>query len=185
MTRVGKRLSPEVRICAWNEQNPEEYKKTLPFLNEIDKQYSLLIPDAYDRQKSKADELVMRVDKTVFTTITTNINFQTALHYDKGDDPEGFGNLAVIQRGNYTGGETCFVQYGIGFNVRSGDILFMDTHKLHGNLPIYLEEGAVRLSVVCYLRYNLWERTRNWTQEQANDFIAQLKAFNKNKSIPV
>ncbi len=185
MTRQGKRLSPEVRICAWNEQNPEDYKKTLPLLKDIDKQYARLVPEAYARQKAKADELVMRVDETVFTTITTNINYQTALHYDKGDDPEGFGNLVVIQRGNYTGGETCFAQFGIGFNVRSGDILFMNTHHLHGNLPIYLEEGAVRLSVVCYLRLNLWERTRNWTQEQANDFITQLKTFNKNKSIPV
>jgi len=185
MTQAGKRLSPEVRICAWNEQNPDEYLKTLPFLNEIDRQYQRLVPDAYTKQKEKADELVMRVDKTAFTTITTNVNFQTALHYDKGDDPDGFGNLAVIQRGNYKGGETCFVQYGVGFNVRSGDVLFMNTHRLHGNLPLYLEEDAVRLSIVCYLRLNLWKRTRNWTQEQADDFIAELRSFSKNKSIPV
>jgi hypothetical protein len=185
MTQQGKRLSPEVRICAWNEQNPDDYLKTLPFLNEIDRQYQRLVPDAYTKQKEKADELVMRVDKTAFTTVTTNVNFQTALHYDKGDDPDGFGNLAVIQRGNYKGGETCFVQYGVGFNVRSGDVLFMNTHRLHGNLPLYLEEGAVRLSVVCYLRLNLWKRTRNWTQEQADDFIAELRSFSKNKSIAV
>lgn len=185
MTQQGKRLSPEVRICAWNEQNPADYLKTLPFLNEIDRQYERLVPDAYAKQKEKADELVMRVDKTAFTTITTNVNFQTALHYDRGDDPDGFGNLAVIQRGNYKGGETCFVQYGVGFNVRSGDVLFMNTHRLHGNLPLYLEENAVRLSVVCYLRLNLWKRTRNWTQEQADAFIAELRSFSKNKSIAV
>jgi hypothetical protein len=179
MTQQGKKMFPEVRTCAWNEQHPEEYLKTLPLLNEIDKQYSILVPDAYARQKDKADELVMRVDKTAFTTITTNVNFQTALHYDKGDDPEGFGNLSVIQRGNYKGGETCFAQYGIGFNVRSGDVLFMCVHKLHGNLPFYLEEGAVRLSIVCYLRLNLWKRTRNWTQEQADAFIAELRSFSK------
>jgi len=185
MTQKGKQLSPEVRICAWNEQNPDDYLKTLPLLNEIDNQYFRLVPDAYARQKEKADELVMRVDKTAFTTITTNVNFQTACHYDKGDDPDGFGNLSVIQRGNYKGGETCFPQYGVGFNVRSGDILFMNTHRLHGNLPFYLEEGAVRLSIVCYLRVKLWERTRNWTQEQADTFIAELRSFSKNKSIPV
>jgi hypothetical protein len=185
-SKMGKnQITPEVRICAWNEQNPTDYQKTLPLLNEIDKQYARLVPDAYACQKEKADELVMRVDKTAFTTITTNVNFQTACHYDKGDDPEGFGNLSVIQRGNYKGGETCFPQYGVGFNVRSGDILFMNTHRLHGNLPLYLEEGAVRLSIVCYLRLNLWKRTRNWTQEQADKIIADLRSFSKNKCIRV
>ena len=83
------------------------------------------------------------------------------MHTDKGDDEEGFGNLTVIERGSYKGGETCFPQYGLGVNVRTGDILFMDVHQLHGNLPMHKKSAdAERLSVVCYLRTKVWKLTR-------------------------
>lgn len=35
------------------------------------------------------------IKDTAFTT--TNINFKTRLHKDRGDDDEGFGNLVVIE----------------------------------------------------------------------------------------
>ena len=74
--------------------------------------------------------------------------------------------MAVIEKGKYTGGETCLPQYGIGINVRTGDILFMDVHEWHGNLPIHLEEkNAQRLSIVCYLRKNVWEKTKHKTKK--------------------
>ena len=42
----------------------------------------------------------------------------------------------------------------------------MDVHEWHGNLPIHLEEkDAKRLSVVCYLRHNVWEKTKNKTKK--------------------
>jgi hypothetical protein len=46
------------------------------------------------------------IANTVFSTITINRNFRTAIHKDKGDLPEGFGNLGVLQAGNYEGGIT-------------------------------------------------------------------------------
>jgi hypothetical protein len=92
------------------------------------------------------------------------VNYQTATHTDKGDDEEGFGNLAVIERGKYEGGETCFPQYGIGVDVRQGDVLYMDVHHHHANLPVVLtEKDAIRLSVVCYLRKRVWLITKGKT----------------------
>jgi hypothetical protein len=94
------------------------------------------------------------------------VNFQTTVHTDKGDDSEGFGNLAVIERGKYSGGETCFPQYGIGVNVRTGDVLYMDVHHPHANLPIILESpDAKRLSIVCYLRKSIWDQTKGKTKK--------------------
>jgi hypothetical protein len=164
----------EARQCAWNCKEPESFLQTIPFINEVDELYNKLIPDKYSLQKKKTDEMCMKIGDTVFSTVTTNINFQTALHYDKGDDEEGFGNLSVIQKGDYRGGETCLVQYGVGVNVRSGDILLMGVHNLHGNLPIYFEKDAIRLSIVCYLRINLWKRTRNWSQEKCDEHISTI-----------
>ena len=155
-----------VRETRFNMDYPENYKKVVPLIEDIDKLYKKYIPDNYLKQKRKANQTYFKIANTSFTTVTTNINFQTTMHTDKGDDEEGFGNLTVIEDGKYTGGETCFPQYGIGVDVRTNDILFMDVHQIHGNLPIHFENKDVkRLSIVCYLRRNLWEKTKNKTKK--------------------
>ena len=151
----------EVRDTAFSANNPDKFKSTFPYIKEIDTQYKKLVPAQYAKQRKKADQTFFKIPGTSFTTLTTNINFQTSIHTDKGDDVDGFGNLAVIERGEYTGGETCFPQYGIAVNVREGDILFMNVHEWHGNLPIVkANENVIRMSVVCYLRKNVWLRTK-------------------------
>jgi len=164
--KLGRKPSINVRECRFNMDHPEMYKKTIPLIKEIDNMYAKLTPDHYAKQISKAKQTHFKIDNTSFTTITTNINFQTGIHTDKGDDEEGFGNLAVIERGNYTGGETCFPQYGIGVDVRGGDVLFMDVHQPHANLPIHKKtDDATRLSIVCYLRKNVWLNSKNKTRK--------------------
>jgi hypothetical protein len=154
-----------VRECRFNMEYPEEYKKTIPMIKDIDVLYAKLIPEKYKLQKKKANQTHFKIANTAFTTVTTNVNYQTTIHTDKGDDVEGFGNLAVIERGNYKGGETCFPQYGIGVDVRMGDVLFMDVHQPHANLPIKKEnDEAIRLSIVCYLREKVWRNTMGKTR---------------------
>jgi len=154
-----------VRPTAFNLDYPDKFNKALPFIKEIDKYYEEYIPENYGKQRAKANQTPYSIAGTSFTTITTNVNFQTTVHTDKGDDSEGFGNLAVIEKGKYKGGETCFPQYGIGVNVRTGDILFMDVHHPHANLPIILEsDDAQRLSIVCYLRQSIWNQTKGKTK---------------------
>uniref|UniRef100_A0A6C0E8C6 2OGFeDO JBP1/TET oxygenase domain-containing protein n=1 Tax=viral metagenome TaxID=1070528 RepID=A0A6C0E8C6_9ZZZZ len=181
--KMGKTPDVTVRECRFNQDYPEKYKKTIPFIKEIDEQYSKLTPDQYKLQRKKANQTYFKIPGTSFTTITTNVNFQTTIHTDKGDDEEGFGNLAVIEHGKYTGGETCFPQYGIGVDVRTGDILFMDVHQPHANLPIVKEtDDAIRLSIVCYLRKNVWLRTKNKTRrfyERHNKTIKNMRTMPK------
>ena len=164
--KLGIKTPIEVRETMFLSDHPEKFKKMIPFVQKIDALYKKLVPDHYKKQYAKAKETYFKIGNTSFTTMTTTINFQTTIHKDTGDDEEGFGNLAVIERGKYTGGETCFPQYGIGVDVREGDILFMDVHEWHANLPIIKEnENVERLSVVCYLRRKVWERTRNKTRK--------------------
>uniref|UniRef100_A0A6C0HT44 2OGFeDO JBP1/TET oxygenase domain-containing protein n=1 Tax=viral metagenome TaxID=1070528 RepID=A0A6C0HT44_9ZZZZ len=169
-----------VRQCRFNMDNPEKYKKTIPLIKDIDNLYAKLTPEQYKLQRRKANQTYFKIPGTSFTTVTTNINYQTSTHKDKGDDEEGFGNLAVIERGEYTGAETCFPQYGIGVNVRSGDILFMDVHQPHANLPMHKKEkDAIRLSIVCYLRKNVWLRSKNKTRrfyESHNKTVKNLRS---------
>jgi hypothetical protein len=49
--------------------------------------------------------------------------------------------------------------------VRTGDILFMDVHQPHANLPIHKKtDDTIRLSIVCYLRKKVWLNTKNKTR---------------------
>jgi len=174
-------ITPDVTVreCRFNMDHPEKYKETIPLIKEIDGLYKELTPDHYKAQRKKANQTHFKIPGTSFTTITTNVNYQTTIHCDKGDDEDGFGNLAVIEDGKYTGGETCFPQYGLGINVRGGDMLFMDVHQPHGNLPIKkLTDDTIRLSVVCYLRKNIWLRTKNKTRkffEKHNKTMKKLR----------
>ena len=172
-----------MRECRFNADYPEKYKKLMPLIQEIDDNYKKLIPENYNKQLKKANETLFRISNTSFTTITTNVNFQTSIHRDKGDDEEGFGNLCVIENGEYNGAETCFPQYGIGVDVRNGDILFMDVHKYHGNLPMVSKNNdVIRLSIVCYLRHNVWKNTLNITKEEMikhNELLKSIKKIKK------
>ena len=175
-------LPLEVRETEFLVKYPDKFKKMIPYIEQIDALYKNYVPDCYAKQYAKAKETPFRIANTSFTTITTNINFRTTIHTDKGDDEEGFGNLAVIERGKYAGGETCLPQYGVGVDVREGDILFMDVHEWHGNLPIVpKEKGAERMSVVCYLRKNVWNRTRNKSRRFMKQHNNKLRQTHKSK----
>ena len=65
---------------------------------------------------------------------------------------EGFGNLAVLEGGEYTGGYTILPKYGVGVDCRSCDLALFDVHELHGNTEIKRIGNAERISVVCYFR---------------------------------
>jgi len=178
----NKKISLSVRETRFNTDYPEKFKKALPLIKEIDYYYKKYAPEQYRNQRRKADQTPFKIPGTAFTTVTTNVNFQTTIHTDKGDDEEGFGNLVVIENGKYSGGETCFPQYGIGVDVRTGDVLYMDVHEAHGNLPIITQDkGAKRLSIVCYLRKKIWENTKNKTKKFMLKHNKTIKNLRKEK----
>ena len=177
LKQLGKPIpNITVRETRFLVEYPQKFMKLMPLLKEIDYLYKQLVPDFYIKQKRKAKQTPFHIENTAFTTVTTNVNYQTAVHTDKGDDSEGFGNLTVIEHGKYKGGETCFPQYGIGVDVRTSDILFMDVHQPHGTLPIELmTPDTKRLSIVCYLSINIWEQTHGKTHKFMEKHLSNLK----------
>jgi hypothetical protein len=176
------------RLTSYTQIYFKGYKQGLPFIQAIDKKFKDLVPDAYAKQLSRAKKQPeFRIDDTAFSSVTINRNFRTALHKDAGDYSEGFGNLSVVERGKYHGGETLFPQYKIGFNLRAGDFIAMDVHQWHCNAELYEtaedklfnrtlakiyehdpETGTMgseypfsRISFVCYLREKLIDCNAN------------------------
>lgn len=163
-----------VRITHFTRNYPEKWQKIIPLVEDIDRMYKKLAPKHYRFQKSKADETSFKIGGSCFSTITTNLNLQTACHRDSGNLKGTMGNLVVIQKGDYEGGYTGFPQYGVGVDVRSGDFLLMDVHKIHGNTPLKMKTPeAERLSIVSYLREGVHKNTRGSTQEDVKALEAK------------
>lgn len=162
--KTPKPDSKKPRLTGFNKNYPDDFKRTLPFLEAIDDCYKSLCPSEYEKQYATAEFCTpFRIANTSFTTVTVNKNYQTALHRDKGDFPKGFGNLTVFEKGKYTGGYTGFPQYGVGVDVRTGDFLAMDVHQPHCNTPIIpLSDDYERISFVCYLRNGIYEKLRKY-----------------------
>ena len=175
-----------VRESRFNIDYPDEWKKAYPMLKQIDSLYKKTVPTYYKKQRQKADQTHYKIRDTAFTTITTNVNFKTRLHKDRGDDDEGFGNLVVIEDGKYEGSETCFPQYGFGVDVRQNDILFMNVHEWHANLPMKPANKTVRrLSVVCYLRLNVWKITKGIEKEVLREHDKKVRLLGKHPERPM
>lgn len=170
------------RMTAYTQSYFKYYQQGLPFIQAIDRQFKRLVPAAHKRQLERASaKSDYQVAGTAFSSITINRNFRTGLHKDAGDFKGGFGNLSVVERGRYHGGETLFPQYGVGFDIRTGDFIAMDVHEWHCNTALYetkqdaafntrlpqvytndVETGIqgshhrfTRISFVCYLREKL------------------------------
>ena len=166
------------RMTNYTTTSLKRFQGGLPFIERIDELYKELLPEEHSDQHARCKETTdFQLNDTAFSTITMNRNFRTALHKDKGD--YGFGNLAVLEYGHYSGGYTCFPQYGVGFDLRQGDFVVMDVHQFHCNTPLYETDNDkeknesleniykrdnpeigtagickkyARLSFVCYLR---------------------------------
>lgn len=145
--------APPCRTTAFTSQQVEKWDKVLPLLHAIDKQFKKLIPKNHKIQYNRAHETDYVIGNTAFSTVTINNNWRTALHQDAGDLKEGFGNLVILQEGDYDGGYLGFPQFKVAVDPKHGDFLAMDVHQWHCNTKIVPKtKDYTRLSIVAYLR---------------------------------
>jgi len=149
---LGKN-APPCRTTAFTSQQVEKWTKVIPLIENIDSQFKKLIPKNHKIQYEAAQKTKFVIKDTAFSTVTINYNWRTALHKDAGDLKEGFGNLVVLEEGEYKGGSTGFPQFKVGVDCRHGDFLAMNVHEWHCNTKIIpITKEYSRLSLVAYLR---------------------------------
>jgi hypothetical protein len=106
---------PYCRQTKWTRDNLPEWEKLTPFIQLVDEQFRKLVPHRWANQHRFVQRIKdgWLVPNTVFTTCTVNRNFRTAIHTDRGDLAEGFGNLVAFEgeRG-YEGGVTALAGGG-------------------------------------------------------------------------
>lgn len=151
---------PYCRLTAYNLEDPARFERALPFIRAVNDVFAREVPERHAAQRAMIERTHpdFYIHGTVFTTITVNRNWQTAVHTDRGDLPEGFGVMSVLQAGRYTGGHLIFPQYRVAVDIRSGDVLLADVHEWHGNSPLRGVPGRYeRISCVFYYRRKMIE----------------------------
>lgn len=142
------------RETEFSRRNWSSFSRCEPFLRQLDKLYSRMAPMHHHLQKVAIPTQYQLCD-TVFSTITVNRNFRTAVHTDKGDFRSGLGVLAVIN-GKFEGCHLAIKKINKAFELKTGDVLLFDTSLEHGNTEVTsAADDWYRTSVVCYLRTGL------------------------------
>lgn len=150
--------NPRIPFCrqtAFNIQNGDKFSAALPLIQQASQQFQALMPERWAAQKAVVDKVSpdFIIPGTVFSTITVNKNWATAVHRDAGDLKAGFGVMTALRAGSFHGCYLCFPQYRVAVDMQSTDILLADVHQLHGNSPIRgISPRYERLSMVFYLR---------------------------------
>lgn len=147
---------PYCRLTAFNlADNGARFAKAMPFIHAVNDVFAATAPDRYAAQREiiQATSPDFYIHGTVFTTITVNKNWQTAVHKDAGDYKKGFGVMSALRAGNYIGCYLCWPAFRVAVNMRTTDVCLADVHEWHGNTPLVGVPGRYeRISCVFYYR---------------------------------
>ena len=175
---------PFCRQTGWTQANPEKYAMALPLVEHASKIYKKCLPIRWEEQRKYSENIDRHfmIGDSVYTTITINRSYRTAAHRDAGDlcdqgmpgvTPRGFSNLSVVSNGKaFDGYYLCFPEFRAAVNIQPGDLIMMDAHQIHGNVPlISCEEGFERLSLVFYMREAMAECGSHAFEETRKNFV--------------
>jgi hypothetical protein len=158
---IGFYDKPQCRLTSFAAHYWEEFQETWPLIRRVNEVFREYLPEQYANQAEAASRIDSRyvIADSVFSTVTVNRNFQTAVHIDEGDLHSGFGALTILTAGTFSGGELVFPQFRIGVDFKMQDVLLADVHQPHGNLPIVgVKDEYERVSLVLYFRESmLWK----------------------------
>jgi len=165
------------RATRFVNEYPKRWARTLPIVHAVDAMYRELHPEKHASQLATVNDTGWRIDGTAFTTVSVNASRST-YHTDAGNLVDSFGNLTVGATGEYTGSHLVMPRWRVAVDCRPGDFLLMDTLRLHGNTAIeQAGQGAMRLSIVCYVRKGIVDKTSGSTLEEARDAQQAFKAL--------
>jgi hypothetical protein len=173
--KYGKVPHTVCRKTAFNANHQELFDEANNFFRTIDNHYKDMAPDHYQSQFDFSKKILPEfvINRTTFTTVTCNHNWQTAIHTDKGDYPDGLGNLTVVGTDDYEGGYLGFPEWDIGVDLRATDVIIADVHQPHCNTPMVKKSPkSVRLSFVCYLRTDMAKCTKYYKDDM---YVSEVK----------
>ena len=141
-------------MTAFSKDEIEKWEHVQPMIKCVNNLYRKYCPKQYQYQKTYCDDVPdYCIPGTIFSTITVNLNWRTALHQDAGDLKNGYSALTVSENGKWEGAYLGYPQYGVAVDLREGDMLIKDPHQFHCNTKMKSKSAdAVRMTMVYYFR---------------------------------
>jgi hypothetical protein len=148
---------PFCRQTAWSLKRRDIFEISKSFVHEVDYVFKSELNDYWRDQHDFMRHVSQnfKYPHTTFSTVTVNLNLACRYHRDSGDFRGGMGNLVVLELGNERSGILVMPRVRKAFIVRPTDVLLMNVHDLHGNLPLTF--GGTRLTAVLYARERIHE----------------------------
>ena len=148
---------PFCRQTAWSLKRRDIFEISKPFVHEVDYVFKSELDDYWREQRDFMRHVSrnFKYPHTTFSTVTVNLNLACCYHTDDNDFRGGMGNLVVLELGNDRSGILVMPRERKAFIVRPTDVLLMDVHHMHGNLPLTF--GGTRLTTVLYARERIHE----------------------------
>jgi hypothetical protein len=176
---------PYGRLTKSTESKRKQFEDNQPFYHEINDLLRKFQPDKFEILNSRFKDVHpdYNLFGTAFTTITVNNNFQVAYHRDGNNAENAVAALAVMEIGEWDGGEFVFPELGIGFDIREGDVFIGDNQGLiHGMLPINEKTtDAENIMFVFYQRDGIVRLDSPQCEECRKEFLAHSAIHYKDK----
>ncbi len=185
------------RLTAWTGRHLPEWETLHVPLRRIGELMAEHVPDRHAAQlaRAQATDPNWVIPGTPFSTITVNNTYPTGVHTDKGDLDEGFSSIACLRRGNYTGGQLVFPSFRVAVDMKEGDLILMDAHQWHGNVPIVCPCGtqlngpcttcaSERISIVSYFRTKIEQCGTPAEEEQRAADLTDSRIARKTPTAP-
>ena len=165
----------------------DDFLAQKPLFHEVNDLFRELMPEAFadlNERFSKVKDERYNFFGTAFTSATVNNNYQVAVHYDGQNAVNGKAALFVMEQGDWSGGEFCFPQLGVGFDIREGDILIGDNQSLqHCMLPFeFHSDDAENVMFVLYAKEDLIKMDDLDCENCRRDFLAYAKENLRHKA---
>ena len=180
---------PFGRLTATTVRRYEDFEANVPFYHEVNDVLRETHPDKFEILNERFAEVKderYNLFGTAFTTITINNNFQVAYHRDGNNAENAVAALAVIETGEWSGGEFVFPELRIGFDIREGDIFVGDNQGLiHGMLPFEPADmeanGCENVMFVFYQRDSIIKMDDLACEQCRKDFMDHNVIHNQHK----
>jgi hypothetical protein len=146
---------PFCRETAWTLTRPDIFAISEPLAREVEYVNKTEDNASWKRQRDFMRNVSQnfKYRNSIYSTMTVNLDLQCALHIDEGDFRGGLGNLVVLELGREDSGILVMPRERVAFLARPGDLLLMNVHHMHGNMP--LTAGGTRLTAVLYARQHI------------------------------
>lgn len=174
----GSPITYKSRKTSFTHANAKSWPKIFPVVNYVNDMYKRFMPDHWAAQNASIPDVV-RINGSVFSTLTINSRFRTAHHTDAGDFDGGYSCITCLE-GEYKGLALTFDKFRVCFHMKPRDLVIFKPHHFHSNTEAEVIDGESdwkRLTCVFYYRSQLGEAWsyEEYRRRQSNALRADLR----------